>query len=247
MTRLLLILSMAGFAAGLAAAQARTPVLVELFTSEGCSSCPAADELLWRLEQAQPYPGIEVIALGEHVDYWNSLGWRDRFSSTLFTARQQDYGRAMRLENVYTPQMVVDGQAEFNGSDQSRASMEIRKAAQNAAAEVSLAVASPDVVHLNVERLPPGTRDADMYLAITESGLFSDVQRGENSGRRLRHAGVVRNLTTLGHFDAKKSSGYSADAKITLKPDWRRENVRLVLFVQDRATRKVIGAATLRP
>src|ERR1035438_10154503 len=92
------------FAASVAA-QPRTPVVVELFTSEGCSSCPPADSLLARLEQYQPYAGIEVIALGEHVDYWDQLGWRDRFSSPLFSARQQDYGRAFHLESVYTPEI----------------------------------------------------------------------------------------------------------------------------------------------
>jgi hypothetical protein len=243
MTRLWLAL----FVAGCAMAQARTPVIVELFTSEGCSSCPGADNLLWRLEQNQPYPGVEVVALGEHVDYWNDLGWKDRFSSPLFSARQQDYGRTLRLENVYTPQMVVNGQAQFNGSDQSRASAEIQKAAQGAKAELAMYLASDDVIHLNVEHLPPGVRDADMYLAITETALSTDVPRGENTGRRLRHTGVVRSLTTLGHIDAKKSSGYSADARINLKPEWRRENLKLVLFVQDRASRKIVGAATLHP
>jgi hypothetical protein len=199
------------------------------------------------LEQNQPYPGVEVVALGEHVDYWNDLGWKDRFSSPLFSARQQDYGRTLRLENVYTPQMVVNGQAQFNGSDQSRASAEIQKAAQGAKAELAMYLASDDVIHLNVEHLPPGVRDADMYLAITETALSTDVPRGENTGRRLRHTGVVRSLTTLGHIDAKKSSGYSADARINLKPEWRRENLKLVLFVQDRASRKIVGAATLHP
>ena len=247
MTRLMLTLFVAGFAAGCVMAQPRTPVIVELFTSEGCSSCPPADNLLSRLEQNQPYPGVEVVPLGEHVDYWNSLGWRDRFSSPLFSARQQDYGRALRLENVYTPQMVVNGQAEFNGSDSSRAAAEIQRAAQAAKADVSMSFGSADVIHLNIGRLPPGTRDADMYLAITETALSTDVQRGENTGRRLRHTGVVRSLTTLGHIDTKKSVAYSADARINLKPEWRRENVTLVLFVQDRASRKIVGAATLHP
>jgi hypothetical protein len=241
MTRLWLAI----FLAGLVKAETRTPVIVELFTSEGCSSCPAADNLLRRLEQTQPYPGIEVVALGEHVDYWNSLGWQDRFSSPLFSARQQDYGRALRLDTVYTPQMVVNGRAELNGSDPVRAATEIQLAARAARADVSLSFASDAVVHLNIEHLPVGTRTADMYLAITESSLESDVQSGENTGRRLRHAGVVRSLTTLGHIDGRKGA-YSADAKINLKPDWHRENVRLVLFVQDRATRRIVGATVLK-
>lgn len=247
MTRAWWILSFAGIAACFANAQARTPVIVELFTSEGCSSCPAADNLLWRMEQYQPYAGVEVVALGEHVDYWNTADWKDRFSSALFSARQQDYGRTMRLDTVYTPQMVVDGQAQFNGSDQSRAAIEIQKAAQNATATLSMSLASPDVVHLTVDNLPAGVRDADMFLAITETGLQSDVHGGENTGRRLRHTGVVRTLTTLGHLNTKKSTAYSADARISLKPDWNRQNVKLVLFVQDRASRKIIGAATLHP
>lgn len=248
MTRIWLALTIAGFSTAAAEAQARTPVIVELFTSEGCSSCPAADNLLWRLEQYQPYAGIEVIALGEHVDYWNNLGWRDRFSSPLFSARQEDYGRAMRLANVYTPQMVVDGEAEFNGSDQSRAALEIQKAAHQPRANVSIShAAAPDVVHLTVDHLPTGTHDADMFLAITESSLTTQVQGGENNGRRLRHTGVVRNLTTLGHLDTSKAGAYSADARIRLQPDWQRGNVNLVLFVQDRASRRIIGAAMLRP
>src|SRR6185437_4360336 len=118
--------------AALAAAQPRypaprAPVVVELFTSEGCSSCPPADALLARLPRA--FPDIEVIPLSEHVDYWDHLGWRDRFSSPLYSARQQDYGRAFQLQDVFTPQMVVNGEAQFVGSDRARAEQEIRKAA----------------------------------------------------------------------------------------------------------------------
>jgi hypothetical protein len=231
--------------AGFAAAQTRTPVVVELFTSEGCSSCPPADGLLMRLTRA--FPDIDVIPMSEHVDYWNHLGWTDRFSAPLFSARQQDYGRMFRLENVYTPQMVVDGAAQFNGSDAARAQDEIRKAAMGPKAAMEASMRSADVVHLQIGSVPPGVRNVDLFLVITETGLETVPQAGENGGRRLRHTGVVRNLSSVGHFDTKKSGTYSEDAKITLNPEWRRQNVLVVLYAQDRSTRKIIGAATARP
>ena len=231
----------------LAAAQPRTPVVVELFTSEGCSSCPPADNVLARLERYPPDPAIEVIALSEHVDYWNQLGWQDRFSSPLFSARQQDYGRALRLTSVYTPQMVVNGRVELVGSDAARAAQAIRQAAQMPRATVEISLASPDTLRLKVESLPPGTQEAEILLAVTESGIESNVAGGENNGRRLRHTGVVRSLVSLGRLNTGKAGAYSADARLNLSPEWRRENLKLVLFVQDRTSRRILGAATLRP
>lgn len=225
--------------------QAATPVIVELFTSEGCSSCPAADRLLSRLPTV--FGDIEVVPLSEHVDYWNHLGWQDRFSAPLYSMRQQDYGRIFRLESVYTPEMVVNGQAEFNGSDEARAQQEIRKAALSPRADLEMSMQSKDVVHLKVEHLPQGTRNADVFLVITETNLETQVGGGENGGRRLRHTGVVRSLSSVGHLDTKKAGAFSADAKLNLHADWKIENVKLVLFVQDRSNRKIVGAATLRP
>jgi hypothetical protein len=218
-------------------------VVVELFTSEGCSSCPPADQLLSQLEKSQPLAGIEIIALGEHVDYWNDLGWPDRFATRAFTARQQEYGRKLVLESVYTPQMVVNGQAEFSGGDAGRAQREIKKAAEGPKARVDVRLLGGDMVKLNVESLPQGTREAEVLLAVTETNLETNVQRGENHGRLLRHASVVRSLTSLAKIDTRKSGAYTAEVKVGIAPEWRRENVSVVVFVQDRSSGKIVGAA----
>jgi hypothetical protein len=233
--------------AGALAAQSRVPVIVELFTSEGCSSCPPADNVISRLERDQPLDGVEVIALGEHVDYWDQLGWKDRFSSPLFTARQQDYGQAFHLQSVYTPQIVVNGQAETLGSDAPAASQAIRAASRGPRASVSMSVTPNNYLSFDVRRLPPGTTTADLLLAVTESNIENAVQKGENAGRRLRHAPVVRTLTKLGQLDSPKNGAYTATARLMLNPDWNRANLKLVLFVSDRRTHRIVGAATLKP
>ena len=116
----------------------KTPVLVELFTSEGCSSCPPADDVLARLEQDQPFPDIEIIALGQHVDYWNRLGWADPFSSAAFSGRQYNYAEAFGRDGVYTPQMIIDGRAEFPGSTGTKAREAIINAAKSPKATINL-------------------------------------------------------------------------------------------------------------
>jgi len=229
-----------------AAGPQQTPVVVELFTSEGCSSCPPADSVLARLERDQPLAGIEVIALGEHVDYWDELGWHDRFASRLFTTRQQDYGQALKLESVYTPQIVVNGQAQVLGSDWNGVNKAIQAAAQAPRAVVGLKVTGWDGVSFQVRGLPKGTQTADMLLAVTESGLETSVGGGENGGRRLRHSAVVRTITKLGLLDTKKDGAYDGNARFNLRPDWNRQNLKLVLFVQDRGNRKILGAAASR-
>ena len=234
-------------------------VVVELFTSEGCSSCPPADQVLSRLEPPHygvgqtkqkaisVSPGVEIIALGEHVDYWDELGWKDRFSSPLFSARQQDYGKAFHLESVYTPQIVVNGQKEVLGSDSRAVQDAIGKAAREPHAEVAMAMASAQTVAFRVSKLPPGSHEADILLGVTESGLVTPVYGGENSGRELRHAAVVRSLSSLGRLDPKRPGEYSALAQLNLRQDWIRANLRLVLFVQDRVTRHILGAASVKP
>jgi hypothetical protein len=230
---------------GVGVAQSRTPILVELFTSEGCSSCPPADAVLTRLDREQPVANTEVIALSEHVDYWNNLGWRDPFSSPLFSARQQDYGQAMRMKDVYTPQMVINGQTQIIGSDWDSANKAIRAAAQLPRAVVNISARGADGAAYEVRSLPAATRTADIFFAIAESGVESSVSGGENGGHRLRHTGVVRSLHTLGTLDAKKGAS-SGEVRLNIRQQWTRRNLKLVLFVQDRDTRRILGASSVR-
>ena len=224
------------------------PVLVELFTSEGCSSCPPADEVLARLEQTQPVAGVEVIALSEHVDYWNRLGWADPFSSPIFSERQGRYADAFGRDGVYTPQMVVDGRAEFVGSNMSRARDAIARAARLPKATIHLTRnggAQGDVIPLTVkiEGLPETSGDTvEVLLAVTESGLRTDVPRGENAGRKLSHAAVVRKLEVIGSV---KGANFTDAPVVRMEKGWKRDRLRAVIFAQERGSRKVIGAAMI--
>lgn len=228
----------------------RVPVIVELFTSEGCSSCPPADQLLFRMDRTQPVPGVRIIALEEHVDYWNSLGWTDPFSSPQYRERQNSYGRKFLSENIYTPQMIVNGQAEFVGNDGDRAYQEIGRAAQTQTTVVELKAAAnaadPDLVDLSVQVAHPQTakmRNSNVYLAVTENDLSSNVLRGENSGRLLRHAPVVRSFGVIGKLDSRGSNAGQITNTLRLPHEWKRENLKAVVFVQERDSYRITGAA----
>lgn len=225
------------------------PVVVELFTSEGCSSCPPADALLAKLDQQGRLGNAEIIALEEHVDYWDQLGWRDPFSSSQWTQRQQDYAAAFRNDGVYTPQMVVDGRAEFVGSSQSSARSAIVEASRVTKAEVALSgiTVSPQQAHLKVDvkMLPdPASKEAKVWLAVTESGLHSDVKHGENAGEDLHHAAVVRSLRKIADAKPGEADAYSGELDVPLDSAWQRQNIRLVVFVQDSKSLHILGAAS---
>jgi hypothetical protein len=222
---------------------ADVPIVVELFTSEGCSSCPPADELLAKLEKTQPVNGARLIVLSEHVDYWNRLGWRDPFSSSDFTLRQNQYSDAFRQDGPYTPEAVVDGRTGFVGSNWGDTKAALLEAYKQPKATVTLKTAPEGAgINLSVDvRDIPGGKDADVILAITETGLQSNVRSGENSGRLLKHTGVVRRMTVIG-----KTTGdaYSTQTSIVLPKDWKRENLRAVVFLQDHKTKHILGAAS---
>jgi hypothetical protein len=230
----------------------RVPVIVELFTSEGCSSCPSADRLLARLEQTQPVPGALVVALEEHVDYWNQLGWTDPFSSPQYRARQNDYALSFHGDNIYTPQMVVNGQAQFVGDDLNRAYQEIATAAQSQTTQIELAMTpnsrDAELLDLSVRMSSPKTtklRDSNLYLAVTENKLMSFVQRGENSGRTLRHSAVVRSFGVIGRIDPRGTPGGQVVSTLRLPREWKRDNLRAVVFVQERDSLRITGASVL--
>jgi hypothetical protein len=225
------------------------PVIVELFTSEGCSSCPPADALLARLDQQKRLGNAEIIALEEHVDYWDHLGWRDPYSSSQFTQRQEDYSAAFPTESVYTPQMVVDGRAEFVGSSQSNAKSAISEAGRLEKAEVTLSkvqtAGSTAHLKIDVKMLPSAaSKDAQVWLAVTESELHSSVKRGENAGEDLHHAAVVRSLRKIANAKAAEAIAYSGEQDVALDSTWKAQDIRLVVFVQDSKSRHILGAAS---
>lgn len=221
---------------------ALVPVVVELFTSEGCSSCPSADVALRELETAQSVPGVEVIALGQHVDYWNRLGWKDPFSSAQFTERQRWYAEGFK-EGNYTPQAVVNGRYQFVGSQRPTLTQAVAQAAQAPRATVVLARGADGNLNVQVSNLPAGTQAATVQLALTETGLSSQVGRGENSGRLLRHAAVVRALRPLGAVAADGT--FSATAPLNLSAAWKTNNLKAVVLVQETGSRHIVGVAAL--
>ena len=227
-------------------------VLVELFTSEGCSSCPPADRLLADVVSRQAIAGTKVIGLSEHVDYWNRLGWKDPFSSSQFSARQADYSEAFGNTQIYTPQMIVDGTEEFVGSEARTLRRALKNAARNPKAEVKVSVppsglGDGDAVLLNVSvsDIPRDVRlhSVDLVLAITEDGLQIQVPRGENAGKSLKHQRVVRRLKVLETIDTSATQTVATATTVRLHPEWNRDYLRAVVFLQDRESRRVLGVA----
>lgn len=234
---------MLGAKPGAAPAPARKAVIVELFTSEGCSSCPQADELLGRLRQEQPVNGVEVVPLGFHVDYWNYLGWQDRFSAAAYSKRQETYAQLFRTEGPYTPQMIVDGEEEFVGSDASRARRAIgQAAAQAAAANIELSWAATDklLVRVNAHDLNSG----DVFLAITEDNLSSQIKAGENNGHTLHHWAVVREFRRIGQL---QRGNFETGVPLSFDQGWKRNDLHIVVFVQIAGDGRIQGAASVAP
>ena len=225
----------------------RTPVLVELFTSEGCSSCPPADALLAKFYREQPIDSADIIVLEEHVDYWDQLGWHDRFSSHQYTERQNRYGSRFNLNDVYTPQMVVDGAEQFVGNDAAQARRAIaHSATQSSKVPLSLSMPTLDGHHVSAT-ISAGTQSslpkADLYAALVDPFATTDVRNGENGGRRLQHVSVVRSLQRIGNLQdlAPGPVKFNVNAPDNTVPG----DMRLVVFAQKAGQGPVLAVATI--
>jgi hypothetical protein len=225
-----------------AGSQTATPVLVELFTSEGCSSCPPADKLLGRLVNETPINGTDVIALGYHVDYWDRLGWKDRFSSAAYTERQNRYAAAWKSDQIYTPQTVVDGRVALVGTDAAKIVQAIADARSRPRAQVTVSVGGDAKRVVTLDVAPPAgvAMAGDVFLVVAEDGLATDVKAGENANRRIEHSGVVRRVDKVGRLQSGQTCKVS-DYALKLDPSWKAGALRAVAIVQDDKTRAVLG------
>ena len=219
----------------------RRPVLVELFTSEGCSSCPPADALLAKLDAGQPVNGAEVIVLSEHVTYWDRLGWKDPYSLEAMTERQQWYSRKFGLDGVYTPQVVVDGVAEMVGNDEREVQAAVHEAAGSARGQLSIDGVQwlGDRVIFNAKAVGIGG-ETKIMAVLAEDSVQSSVASGENAGRKLRHVAVVRTMQEIG-------SSWRDGRALTLPYPGAvgkggTGSIRLVLFVVEKKTGRVVTA-----
>ena len=183
--------------------------------------------------------GVEVIALGEHVDYRNRLGWKDCFLSSAYTTRRRQYATGFG-SGFYTPQAVVNGRDEFVGSRTAERAATVAKVAKAPPAAL-LVTATGSTAQGQVRSLPPGMPATEVLLAIIESGLASQIGRGENAGLLLYHAAVVRQLLPLGQVGA--AGTFTVIQPRTLAPGWKRPNLRVVALVQEIAPRRIMGAA----
>jgi hypothetical protein len=225
----------------------REPVLVELFTSEGCSDCPPADALLARLDATQFIPGAQAIVLSEHVTYWNHLGWRDPFSFEQMDQRQQAYRSRFALDSVYTPQMVVDGTVQLVGNDATAVSRAVAHA--SLASKVSLTIESAQWTdrgaQFSVNGIPSNAR---LIAALAEDATRSEVAKGENAGRTLHHVAVVSVLKDFGS-GVKNGTSLLLSAPNVSSAKGEENALRLIVFLTDRKTDRVLAVAeqTLKP
>jgi hypothetical protein len=228
-----------------------TPVVLELFTSEGCSSCPPADELLSRLGALT----TGVIALAYHVDYWDSLGWSDPFSSSQWTMRQVEYVRAMQLSGSYTPQIVINGRWQCVGSDPNRIARAIATARATPPPGVVTVRATPPAAgshKLNVSVSAhiirtAGDKSLIVVVAIYENGLMAKIDGGENRGHRVRYDYTVRKIIPAFELRPTAGSALENELSVDLDPSWKLDHLGVAAFIQDETSLAIDGGVAQYP
>jgi hypothetical protein len=213
-------------------AKAKGFAVVELFTSEGCSSCPAADAAVAKLLRKNI---ANTYILSYHVDYWNRLGWKDEFSHQAYSARQQQYARYLSLEGVYTPQVVVNGTVEFVGSNESRLNNAVSNGLNNGTISNLSITAVRQSNSLVINYNLTGTEALVLNTAIVLPEATTQVKRGENGGRTLQHVNIVKDLKVI---DAKGSGELTMD----LPKELKNKPFKVISYTQSKQTFKVIGA-----
>ncbi len=228
-------------------------VVLELFTSQGCSSCPAADRLLSRLGGRDDTGQTLLVPLAFHVDYWNYIGWSDPFSSAAWSERQRRYGSQLGLRTVYTPQLVVNGTSECVGSDERAVRAKIAAARQRGSTGRIELVLRPSTgqAHVDLEISARAPTDAalgnlEAWVAVFESGLSTKVGRGENAHRTLRNDFVVRRLQRAFSLPLARDSVRSQSLSIALEASWRRQNLGVAAFLQEQESLRIHTAAVAR-
>ncbi len=220
-------------------------VVLELFTSQGCSSCPPADRLLTALG-TEGFAGGTVIPLAWHVDYWNRLGWSDPFSSAQWSARQREYARVMRSSQVYTPQLILNGQTQLVGSSERAVRAEIaRQLGRESRGFVSIRSVKPSaaVVHVELEARADPSHNSGMVklnVVLFENGITTAVRRGENSGRALRNDHIVR-------WASEPLALQTKSIRIPADPEWHPQHLGVAAFIQDSRTLEIFAAAVRNP
>ncbi len=212
--------------------------LIELFTSEGCSSCPPADALLTQLDQEAQNQNKQLFVLSFSVDYWDYLGWKDPFSSPEFTQRQQQYSKALQSTSVYTPQMIVNGVYGFVGSDERKARAYIDQLL-NLPSESSIKIKVQKMTPAHIEvhyQCKQWALDLVIHFALVKRQVQSQVTAGENTGRMLKHINIVREFKTINFKDKEGSISLENPSSDDL------ESYMIIAYVQDKKTMRIVAA-----
>jgi hypothetical protein len=211
--------------------------VIELFTSEGCSSCPPADELVAKIQKESKDKPVYILAF--HVDYWNRLGWKDQFSSADYSKRQSDYANYLHLQSVYTPQIVVDGKTEFVGSEEGTLRNAIKNSLQKtSSAQLVLSVSNIDQNAANLKySIEETDKNTVLQVAILQKNAQTKVERGENAGHTLSHVQIVRKLQKV------ILNGNSGTVNVTLPHGFDAQNWEIIGFLQNTSTGAITGAA----